>query len=541
MKYGVILFKDTDNIGDDIQSYAARRFLPKTDYVLDRENLDTFGENSNIAEPVAVIMNGWYMHSKFNWPPSEKIRPLWVSVHIGNTDYWGIGDRFLNGMGGEYLKHWAPIGARDNSTLQMLKEKGIDAYLSGCMTLTLDLSEKEPRGTEVCLVDVDPESTNLIKQLYPEADITEITHNVPEGYNKRTPEERFQLAEELLKRYQRACCVVTSRLHCALPCLALGTPVLLIYEDEYQSRMDTFLSFLHVCTRDDLGEILKTRFDLDSPPENSTAHLGMREALIERCKRFVEGSSEEADRLPFSVEVASKHFWQKDLINRGEMKFLTEIVRQTDWIKALEETKKYLETQVAAKDARIAELEDWSRKAEEAKGYLETQVAAKDIRIAELEDWSQKAEEAKGYLETQVTAKDARIAELEDWSRKAEEAKGYLETQVAAKDARIAELEDWSRKAEEAKRYLETQVATKDARIAELENWIKELETAKEYLKEQWDREIQRCEQEQQTLSEMQELLEERDNTISKQKYKFKLLLNDKNIQKIIIKKQYEI
>ena len=42
MKYGLVVYKETDNIGDDILSYSARRFLPSLDYIIDREGLDTF-------------------------------------------------------------------------------------------------------------------------------------------------------------------------------------------------------------------------------------------------------------------------------------------------------------------------------------------------------------------------------------------------------------------------------------------------------------------------------------------------------------------
>ena len=55
MEYGLLVFKETDNIGDDIQSYAAERFLPKIDYYIDREHLNTFRSDSR--NKVAVIMN----------------------------------------------------------------------------------------------------------------------------------------------------------------------------------------------------------------------------------------------------------------------------------------------------------------------------------------------------------------------------------------------------------------------------------------------------------------------------------------------------
>ena len=37
-----IKLPDVENIGDDIQSYAAIRFLPKIDYYIEREKLDLF-------------------------------------------------------------------------------------------------------------------------------------------------------------------------------------------------------------------------------------------------------------------------------------------------------------------------------------------------------------------------------------------------------------------------------------------------------------------------------------------------------------------
>lgn len=42
MKYGVIVYRDSWNIGDDIQSYAASKLLPRVDEYIDREHLNTF-------------------------------------------------------------------------------------------------------------------------------------------------------------------------------------------------------------------------------------------------------------------------------------------------------------------------------------------------------------------------------------------------------------------------------------------------------------------------------------------------------------------
>ncbi len=77
-KYGLMLYQATQNLGDDIQSYAGYRFLPRVDYILDREHLNDPPIPAD--EAAAVIVNGWYMDNKFNWPPSTKIEPMPMAI-----------------------------------------------------------------------------------------------------------------------------------------------------------------------------------------------------------------------------------------------------------------------------------------------------------------------------------------------------------------------------------------------------------------------------------------------------------------------------
>ena len=126
MKYGLLVYPETQNLGDDIQSYAALQFLPRVDYYLDREHLNLF--RSQNGEQVAAIMNAWYMNNKFNWPPANAIAPLYVSVHFSQEDYFGINTRFLDDLGGNALQGYGSIGCRDVETFHMLQEKGIQSY-----------------------------------------------------------------------------------------------------------------------------------------------------------------------------------------------------------------------------------------------------------------------------------------------------------------------------------------------------------------------------------------------------------------------------
>ncbi|MBE5924480.1 MAG: glycosyltransferase [Lachnospiraceae bacterium] len=323
MKYGVLLDIATDNIGDDIQSYAAYRFLPKVDYIIDREKMDMFGlDDKEVYEPVSVIMNAWYMYNKSNWPPSAKINPLFVAMHITGDDRYGIGDLFLEGMGGDYLKHNSPIGARDESTLKLLKRKGIDAYFSGCLTLTLDLPEKKPKTDEVILVDVDDEICEALEGNYPQINWVRVTHKVdPMVWRTLSMEERFLAVEKKLYRYQQANCVITSRLHCALPCLALETPVLLLYREGCLDRMGAFLPLLHCMSANDVkdGKIL---FDVANPPKNKDSYKEYRKNLIERCKCFINDSENGKYLSPYITEESQRIRWQKELLYQGYSRML---------------------------------------------------------------------------------------------------------------------------------------------------------------------------------------------------------------------------
>lgn len=111
MKYGLVYFKGTGNLGDDILSYAGKRFLPRVDYYIDRENMDLFMPGEK--EYVAAILNGWYIHFSYTFPPSPYLLPLFVGTHF-NRDTTVFGDySYLDGYAADYLKAFQPIGCRD--------------------------------------------------------------------------------------------------------------------------------------------------------------------------------------------------------------------------------------------------------------------------------------------------------------------------------------------------------------------------------------------------------------------------------------------
>ena len=293
MKYGVLWRKTTKNIGDDMQSYAESLWYPQVDYMVDVEDLDGFHADDD--EPVACIMSAWYMWHKWNWPPSKSIYPLWVGFHYndahrgrprGMPSKW----EYLDGIGRDYMLAHAPIGCRDPSTVESLEQRGIPAYFSGCITLTLPPREKKtPERPYVCVVGVDKAVEKKIRRFYQDSgiDVKVIAPTRPEPSGNLSWEVRKAQVEEMLDLYQNALAVYTFRLHCTLPTLALGTPVLLIRKSFQSDRFVPYKDYVHHCTN---KAFLEGKFDdwMRDPPPNPDTYLPVRRQLEETVSAFIE-------------------------------------------------------------------------------------------------------------------------------------------------------------------------------------------------------------------------------------------------------------
>jgi hypothetical protein len=288
-KYGLLSYRNTGNIGDEIQSLAARQFLPQVDYLIDREELSQFATAKN--QSVWTILNGWYCHKPENWPPSNEIVPLLVSLHISEqrSIFSGLSpaDAMLSEPAAQYLRGTGPVGARDLQTLRLLKGAGVDSYFSGCLTLTL---QRPPVDREEDLVVVcDALDSTFDFVIRSTAKRVERVSHV--SFHNPQADARFQFAENLLRLYARASCVVTTRLHCALPCVAMGTPVFLIDMAPDQERF----SGLHDFVRHGPIWIFnegRSGFNIDNPGPNPDAHMPYRRALTTRAAAFVQSSLE---------------------------------------------------------------------------------------------------------------------------------------------------------------------------------------------------------------------------------------------------------
>jgi len=322
MKYGVMSYKENSrffNVGDYVQSLAARQFLPKVDELLNREELAEYN-----GDRLKLIMNGWFTHNAANWIPSRDIEPLFVSFHINNT----AAPLMLSKRGVEYLKSCMPIGCRDQYTADLLSQNGISSFFTGCLTLTLDCYKVPDSEREDKIYIVDPlygyvtprkvtyDIRALIRSIYngsiwklgkrnrhlskifdKELLKSAIFINQELPSKRYSESEKFELAEDLLNKYARAKLVVTSRIHCALPCLAMGTPVIFIngFESFVDScRFDGILDLFNRIDIDTRSGNFKANFPLEGKlnintvVKNLEKHHELSNNLKSSCKNFVK-------------------------------------------------------------------------------------------------------------------------------------------------------------------------------------------------------------------------------------------------------------
>ena len=287
-KFGVIIYTHTDNFGDDIQTYAASKLLPRVDYFIDRENLDSF--QSKEEELVYCIFNGWFLYNNLNWPPSKYLIPLPISMHFTYSllNYPTSKDLYIERLK-QYFSYYSRygIGCRDSGTLDLLTKTCPNCYLSYCLTLTLQKFElKAPKEDYICLVDVSDEVKEFVYQ-NATCKVVEYTHDYRnKTFENISYEDRMKNVEERLKIYQNAKCVVTSRYHVALPCLALETPVALLPSNYEPSRYKDLAGVVHIYSEDDFLD--NNVFDVNHPLSNPTHHLQIADTLRKTVQRFIE-------------------------------------------------------------------------------------------------------------------------------------------------------------------------------------------------------------------------------------------------------------
>lgn len=210
------------NVGDDIQIYAIEKLyeymkVPKSEIIRIKHSEIFTYDGEYVVLPINYPFYGCYELL------SKKIIPVYLGISI------------LSGKVYESLrlKQFEPIGCRDNHTLNELYKYGVKAYLNGCMTITLPKREKLPKSGKVFFVDICDE----LKKFIPEYLLEKAEYTTHLFFQKYIDED---FSRDIYQKYIReASLVVSSRMHCIVPCLAAGIPV--IYAAKEISFRSTWL------------------------------------------------------------------------------------------------------------------------------------------------------------------------------------------------------------------------------------------------------------------------------------------------------------
>lgn len=207
-------YEGTLNLGDAIQTYALCRLLPQT--------LAWPGEDK--ADPGRpLVVNGWLGREPI-YPATALYAGVFVSSWL--PAHW---DRVTAAT-------QRPVGARDPATATSLAKLGTSASVIGCATLTLPRYDGPRSG----ILHFDDYSPGCLSN----------------GCDSDVPWPRqWELAVARLDQLRRAALVYTHKLHVALPCLALGTPMVWQVDGDEGDRRFSVLDAMGIPPCEEVGPV----------------------------------------------------------------------------------------------------------------------------------------------------------------------------------------------------------------------------------------------------------------------------------------------
>ncbi|HUG63322.1 MAG TPA: polysaccharide pyruvyl transferase family protein [Methylomirabilota bacterium] len=236
MKVALLGFT-TVNLGDDLQGIATSLNLPHVDRIVERDRLATL----SLDERHFCMMQSWFTKQRLR-APSDAIDPMFFGFCFG-------GETMQYGLWPRYLRAHQPIGARDTRSVELMKNRGVDTFWSGCLTLRMGsflrpIPREERSGT--FMVDVLPDTESAIPDAIKEKAVR-ISNAVP-PMMLDDPLARMARIARMCDRLRRAELVITKRLHTALPCVGFGTPTVVFAKDRKgnRHRFSGYESFLSV-------------------------------------------------------------------------------------------------------------------------------------------------------------------------------------------------------------------------------------------------------------------------------------------------------
>ena len=288
MKYANLLYtgRDVINMGDVLMPLSINHIYEKMGITPDEVVRINYRELSSydgevVLLPIVSAIMGYPDGKHITcWSPS--IIPVFLSLNIVSQT--------LSKEDICYLKKYAPIGCRDHHTYSVMCKYDIPAYVNGCMTLTMRFQEREKRKeSDVLWVDVPDRLKEHIPLEYKKQ--KKEYSQIRTIMGKNDTEIENMVYEAYLEYIRDAKLVITSRMHCAIPCIMAGVPVIFC-GGEFDYRFSWLENHIRYYSQKEYGKINWYPEKNNSLFEISTKMLELAKARILHSRYLFEYAHE---------------------------------------------------------------------------------------------------------------------------------------------------------------------------------------------------------------------------------------------------------
>lgn len=227
------------NMGDSIQSFAVENLFNYAG--IEQNNIIELPLYSKPAthEPCYLVIQGHFGRQyEMAFMDNPNIHPIFIG--------FGFKDSFLLPEEVEYFKKYEPILCRDEFTKKVLRKYGIEAYISGCLTETFPkrYSENNHKRNKYYFVDVKESFIKLIpEEIKKEAVFTSQNVHIDRITEPDMKWGETKVRERIEEYKENAKMIITPKLHCMTPCMAMGIPTIAVGNNfSYRyTFVDTFI------------------------------------------------------------------------------------------------------------------------------------------------------------------------------------------------------------------------------------------------------------------------------------------------------------
>jgi len=320
MKFGNLYWQNTViadsrtlavNIGDNLQfmaiDYLYSRFITDTAKIVKLQ----IGELKHYQGESVILPLNWSLFDpafmeKDRICISENIIPVFLGMTIESHAYKEV---YFNSYNLAYLRKHEPIGCRDQYTADMLRKYHVQAYLNGCMTCVFP-KRKNRNQNKIFFIDVPIE----LEKYIPYEILGKYEVMTQQYYFDRTVEKESVLdfvKAQYHKYADEAKLVVTSRLHVASPCMAMGIPVIFT-KNQIDARFGWLDRFISLYDKEHYGQI--------NWIPRSIEYEETKELIVQNAIKRIIGTYEQRV-LNSSVEAIYVNREKRDYINFQETIF----------------------------------------------------------------------------------------------------------------------------------------------------------------------------------------------------------------------------